>query len=485
MAFVPDYKNDIFVSYARVDDLPPLNAKGWVTTLVEELKKLLAQKLGRLEAYSLWMDHELRGNEQITQSIMDILSNTATFVVILSHGYLASMWCQKEKGVFLNMVKKHVREGSSIFVIERECLDVEERPPEFGDVKGYCFWVPGQEGERPRTLGVPTPQVDEPRYHNLLNELSCDLAEELKKLQRVKEARAGCINKETSLAPDDRPTVFLADVTDDLYSVREDVEHSLIEADLQVLPEAYYSYEPIAFQKTVRDNLAKSDLFVQLLSALPGKRPPGLLQGYVRCQYELALETGTPILQWRSPDLDVDSVQDPEQRNFLQLETVQDVTIEEFKLEIVRRIPQKTTVPLDLLVFLDADTHDSALANDISQVLYEKCKAGYLLPLQSKEPSENREAFEQYVRHCDALIIVYGYVGIKWVSDQCMAVRKISWQREQPLLAFAIYDGPPEQKPPVTLKLPGMQILRCRTCLDDKKLYDFCQKSLIRKEETL
>jgi len=55
--------------------------------------------------------------------------------------------------------------------------------------------------------------------------------------------------------------------------------------------------------------------------------------------------------------------------------------------------------------------------------------------------------FEQYVLHCDALVIVYGEVSVKWVSDQLLAIRKISWKREQPLTAFAIFDGPPPQKP--------------------------------------
>ena len=35
MAFVPNYKHDIFVSYAHVDDEPfPGADKGWVTTLL-------------------------------------------------------------------------------------------------------------------------------------------------------------------------------------------------------------------------------------------------------------------------------------------------------------------------------------------------------------------------------------------------------------------------------------------------------------------
>ena len=64
MAFVPGYEHDIFVSYAPVDNRPLYGAtKGWVTTLIENLKTLLAQKLGSSDAYSLWIDFELAGRD--------------------------------------------------------------------------------------------------------------------------------------------------------------------------------------------------------------------------------------------------------------------------------------------------------------------------------------------------------------------------------------------------------------------------------------
>ena len=60
MAFIPNYKYDIFVSYAHVDDQPlPGAEEGWVTTLIKGLKTGLNQKLGRSDIYRLWIDHEL------------------------------------------------------------------------------------------------------------------------------------------------------------------------------------------------------------------------------------------------------------------------------------------------------------------------------------------------------------------------------------------------------------------------------------------
>ncbi len=366
----------------------------------------------------------------MTSEMIDVLQHIPIFIVILSRNYVASDWCQREKNSFLSMVKKCARRDASVFVIERDRLEYEERPPEFDEVTGYCY-----------------PFWNEPRYHTLLNDLSYDLTDELRKRTKRPER----------IVSHDRPVVLLADVTDDLYPVREEVERYLRQTNLRVLPEeAYYPYEPRAFQQAVSDDLIKSKLFVQLLSGVSGKRPKDLHQSRARCQYELALEAGKPVVQWRSPELDLDTVQDSNLRALLQLDTVLAVEIEEFHSEIVNRVtPEKPSDrPLSsdihnigILLFLDANINqDQPLVAQICQV-FDRFGVGYMLPLQSEKPSENREAFEQYVLDCDALVIVYGEVSVKWISDQLLAVRKISWKREQPLTAFAIFGGPPEQKP--------------------------------------
>jgi hypothetical protein len=74
--YLSNYQQDIFVSYAHVDNQPFAGAdKGWVTTLIKDLKNLLARKLGRLDAYSLWLDDELRGNTAVTPHTIEQLEN--------------------------------------------------------------------------------------------------------------------------------------------------------------------------------------------------------------------------------------------------------------------------------------------------------------------------------------------------------------------------------------------------------------------------
>jgi hypothetical protein len=80
MAYVPAYKNDIFVSYAHVDNIPLSGIeKGWVETFIDNLSTKLAQKLGRTDLFKLWDDRLLAQNAPLTPEILDALKGSATF----------------------------------------------------------------------------------------------------------------------------------------------------------------------------------------------------------------------------------------------------------------------------------------------------------------------------------------------------------------------------------------------------------------------
>src|SRR5208282_5210533 len=147
MAYVPGYAHDIFVSYAQVDDLTDQDGvDGWVTTLIKKLSNRLAQRLGRRDSFSIWYDHYLSHHVNITPEIMSTLEKTATLVVVLSPGYLASEWCQRERHTFLKLVQERA-------------------------------------GKPPRILGMSHSGPDEDAYFDVLNDLAWELSEKLKQLK--------------------------------------------------------------------------------------------------------------------------------------------------------------------------------------------------------------------------------------------------------------------------------------------------------------
>src|ERR1700733_5223154 len=89
MAYLPQFEEDIFVSYAHVDDEAVSGSgQGWVTEFVKCLKAELARKLGRSDAYALWVDHDLRHSQPVTPQILERVRRSAMLVLIMSPGYI-------------------------------------------------------------------------------------------------------------------------------------------------------------------------------------------------------------------------------------------------------------------------------------------------------------------------------------------------------------------------------------------------------------
>ena len=141
---------------------------------------------------------------------------------------------------------------------------------------------------------------------------------------------------------------------------------------------------------------------------------------------------------------------DPEQRAFLQGETVMVVGLEELKREVVERAsavpePPPAAAPSEALVFVDAEAGDAELATAVADRLAERGLA-CVLPLRAGSPAEVREDLEQNLLFCDALVVVWGTIGSRWVRDQLLVWRKVAWKRERPLKVLAVLQGPTRRR---------------------------------------
>ncbi|MGH8544568.1 MAG: toll/interleukin-1 receptor domain-containing protein [Gammaproteobacteria bacterium] len=479
MAFVQDFQNDIFVSYAHVDDDPlPGADRGWVSTFVGCLRIYLAQKLGRSDAFSLWMDHELLGSQPITRQLIDRIQNSATLIVVLSPGYAASSWCKRERETFLEFF----REQSSrrrFFVVERDMVEDAERPAEFRDFRGFRFWIPEREGKSPRILGSPAPSPSDHEYYNRIDDLSREIVQTLRDLKahrrQVEASTAGLA--EPCPIFEERPTVFLAQVTDDLELERSSVKRFLDQAGIRVVPDVWYSQDLRSFREAVARDLAESELFVQLLSGIPGKRPPDLPQGYLKCQLDLADAAGKPVVQWRNISVEMTAIEDEEHRALLEAPTVRAEPLEDFKQQIRRRVLEKPVPPApsrtSAFVFVDMDSSDRSMAEQVCKIL-ERRGADFALPLNTKDSGELRRDLERNLAECDALIVIYGEATAAWVRAQILECRKAFARRERRLRSLAVFEGPPEQKDSLDMKFAnmGMRIVNCR--------YGLCEDEVTR-----
>ncbi len=447
-------EHDVFVSYAHVDDAPyPGADRGWVSQLVHDLGLALARTLGRLDASSIWFDNQnLRGNHALQGHIPDQVKSSELFLAVLSAGYLASEWCLTELRSFL---ETHLEKGSGrLFIVELEPFsDQAERPVELRDTRGYHFWYI-DESKRPRTLAIMrAPSPTDREYALQIDDLARDIAGKLKGL-RHRPVQASSIGK-----------VLLAEVTDDLERRRDEISRYLRQAGVEVLPTVSYPLAGTEFAKALSADLAGSDLFVQLLGPLAGKLPPDVPKGFGWHQYELAKRQNLPILQWRSPDIDLSQVDTEVQRQLLGLDTVQAVPVEDFKETIVRTLRRKQNADQSPpsptghspLVFIDADTVDRDSALAIRNVFYAN---NVTTALQPDDPEAKAEEIQEHIEttlvQCDGLVIVYGLARSIWVERQLMLYMKLAPRRRAPPRMMALFQVPAGREKPLSIQMPGM-----------------------------
>lgn len=183
MAFVPGYQHDVFVSYANTDDVPIDGTVGWVSRFVRNLQNLLAQRLGRADAYSIWMDRRLLGNEPFPSALIENIRQSATLLIIQSPGYLQSEWCKQERNWFLEALRQSRSSDHRVFVIEIDRTDKTHWPNELAGLRGWRFWHEDEMGIA-KALGwpVPDPRADQ-QYYQAVDDVARSLIHSLKNLR--------------------------------------------------------------------------------------------------------------------------------------------------------------------------------------------------------------------------------------------------------------------------------------------------------------
>jgi hypothetical protein len=487
MAYVPGYENDIFVSYAHVDNIPLSGiSKGWVETFIDNLATKLAQKIGRTDLFKLWDDRLLAQNAPLTPEIVDALKGSATLVLVLSPGYLKSSWCQREKNTFYDLLRSKNRTSNSVFVVHRDRVERESCPEEIRDLLGFRFWEERGKGKEPRIAGEPVPQPTDLLYWDELSDLAGKLSHALEQLRGSApiEPSSGLVPpRDPSEAPARRPKVFLAEVSDDLYKARKKLLGALEQAGAEVFPKSPYPLTTVEYEQALGRDLGGCSLFVQLLSDLPGRELHGSTKTIVTAQLELAKSLNKTILQWRDRELDLNEVEEDSQRQILEGASVMAISLEELQHEVLQKAFPKPAreshapVPTtgDALVFVQSDAIDQALVKEICEVL-EREQIGWVIPSETESPERVRHEFEDLLLGCDALMLIYGQSPGRWVRQQLMNCRRLQHKRETPLRALAVFEGPPPaNKGELGISLPSLRKLICHQGLDASRLIEFIE----------
>jgi hypothetical protein len=465
MAFVSRYEYDLFVSYAHAD-----NVERWVTEFVDVLKKALLQRLGGQDARVFFDTSDTRANSQLS-GLLAAVENSALFLAIGSPSYAGREWPRDELDTFV----RRVSDPSRLFMIE--CLPLgegESYPPPLDTQIRFPFWRPS--GPRPIAMAY-SPVTDAEEFRPLVHSLAADIKDKLVSLRllsradepskvrlsiaRDSDAEANAFPKPAGSA---KKVILLAQVTDDVEDERDQLRSYLkqYEDEIIVLPEAGYPQGGEAFKAALSWDLSRADLFVQLLGSRAGRTPPDLLEGYTHQQVDSAKAAGVPILQWRHPGLDPESITDLQYKKILAGDTVIASGLEAFKRYVLKRIrtPQPAyRPPRSATVFIDADKQDLEIANEIQKECLRQSLTT-ILPMNGPSSEANRRDLADNLTDCDALFFIYGNTTQDWIRSQLRFFSKVKPKRETEPRILAICSGPPP-KPEPGITVPNARVIVC------------------------
>lgn len=442
---------DIFISFAHVDNTPCSGeTEGWITHFFRNLCNEVNRLVGRAEDCRVWMDHCLKGSDEVTPEIEKQLNDAHALVILLSSGWLESYWCQRELEIFSR------RQGTAagrIFVVRLKPLNTEKMPDALHDLLGYPFWKQ-MEKNFVQPLGYPVPQSSDTTYYERLVEISDHLATTLKsKIQGMSKPKA---------------TVYVAPVDESLFEQRAILISGLRQYGIDTLPRA----------DTLDDNMSvtleKCSYFVQLLDA-------HWTMGVPVKQHHTAEAAGKPILQWRDPKLDFTGTQvNKDQKKLLKGNNVKAILLNNF-IRMVREAvlpkPQEDGVLPGHngahMVFVQAGQDDFGHAKNIAESLKLKSKRfGYFLPSYEGNPANIRESVVPYYQLCDTLLLLQQKTPNNVVAGYLTDAWKYILKREtKPRILLCRCAGADEEE--LHVLLPCMSTLVCRDDFTEHCLEQF------------
>ncbi|MBS0149860.1 MAG: TIR domain-containing protein [Nitrospira sp.] len=307
------YEYDVFVSYAHADNEKPLGSvaeHGWVTTLAHNLNT----GPGHYHK-NLFIDHQLKPGDPFSDDLFKKVEHSTLLLLLLSQNYIDSPWCGDELEHFIRTHSNDSNKLADVFVVELLPFETFSNvPANIQNLRKRLihaqFWHQLADSSAPILGGDPSPQECSPEsgrhYWLKLRELRNAIDSRLRSLHpnkpsvsvaaQVDDSHSASLPRNTK---ESLGTILLADTTEDLVAQRDAVKARLEPEGIVVLPEGdYVGLTAEEFKTELASDLAKSQLFVQLLSTTVGRTGKGFAAPLPQLQFDQAVSAKLPIMQW-------------------------------------------------------------------------------------------------------------------------------------------------------------------------------------------
>lgn len=446
-----NFEDDLFISYAHIDNQPLAEGlKGWVETFHERLKIRLGQLTG--EPVRIWRDRKLQGNDHFPETLVAQVSKAALLLVVLSPRYVKSEWCLRELGVFCRAAEAGgglaVGDKLRVFKVVKFHVPLTEHPTQLRDVLGYEFFEYDAERGRAREFSPDVTPARDIRYWERLDDIAYDIRQMLDTLARPAQPKA------------EAKTIYLSETTSDLSTERDLIKRELQLQGHTVLPDRELPLTARRLREAVREYMERSSLSIHLLGGSYGIIPEDENRSLVEIQSELAEERGGGLrrIVWMPAGLEP---RDERQRRVVEhfqrglnghrdIEVLQ-TSLEELKKHLEERMadmPKPAPAPPNgggpASVYLICDREDLGEVTPLEDYLFGR-GFNVLLPAMEGDETLLREDHKANLVECDAAVVYYGRASDVWLRMKQRELQKAAGYRDgRPMLAKAIYmTGPP------------------------------------------
>lgn len=462
------FENDIFVSYAHIDDQPLVEGqKGWISSFHRVLEIRLGQLLGRQPR--IWRDPKLQGNDVFADRLVERLPRVAIIASIVSPRYLKSDWCMRELREFqkASAASGGMRIGNKVrvFKIVKTPVPIEQQISEFQDVLGYEFYTVDPDSGRARELSQTGDPESQRLYWAKLDDLAHDMAELLESIEEGAEEAAA-----PASSASERVTVYLAETTYDLREQRDAVRREIQGYDAVVLPDRPLPVVGPECVEMVREQLARAAFSIHLIGRNYGIVPDGEKRSTVVLQNDLAIERSAAgdfgRLIWLPEGLESEDERQVRFIDTLQTDAriqagadILQTSLGDFKSAIHRRLrppeppkeePEPALQPSILdesplkRIYLIYDQRDGEEPVAVTDYLFDQ---GFevIQPVFEGDEAQVRRDHEENLSICDGVLLYYGAGNELWLRAKLREVQKsAAFGRKKPITAKAVLVGPPD-----------------------------------------
>ena len=231
MPYLAGFTNDIFISYASVDNEPDVQDVRWVSRFRGDLETALRRRLG--QDLEIFFDQaDLHANDEL-EALLKNARRSAIFLALCSPSYVGREWTLDELKAFCETAKD--RGGPNCLVtikVFRLREAVFRRNSKTSSARDFT------QATRIRRAEFPLTPASQPLvYNERLQQLAHSLVLLLREIRESEGSTASPVQEEQTAAPQQNPqkipqivvgsepqtTVFLAQVTDKVYDERQKV----------------------------------------------------------------------------------------------------------------------------------------------------------------------------------------------------------------------------------------------------------------------